>query len=303
MSTTDSHVPDRLAERITDVHREAGTAWLSRLPDIIVECERRWSLKVFPPFDGLSYNYVAPAVRADGTDVVMKLGVPHDGLTAEIEALRHFDGRGAAKLLEVDPDLGAMVLERLKPGALLSTVTDDAQATSIAAQVMKRLWRPALAEHPFPTIAMWAEGLKTLRAHFDGGTGPMPAALVERAEAMIAELIGTMGETVLLHGDLHHYNILSAEREPWLAIDPKGVVGEAECEVFAFLHNNLLDQPEPQAVLRRRIDQLAEELAFDRKRIADWGMAQAVLATWWYYEDHGHVAEQLIACSELFEGL
>ena len=127
---------------------------------------------------------------------------------------------GAVKLLDADPDLGALVLERLKPGSSLADLPDDAQATSIAAGVIERLRRPAPDGHPFPTVAEWAAGLDTLRSWFDGGTGPLPAPLVERAEALFAELIATTGTPVLLHSDLHHENILAAEREPWLAIDP-----------------------------------------------------------------------------------
>ncbi len=254
-----------------------------------------------PPFAPVSY--VALAVRADGTEVVLKLGVPHHMLTAEIEALRLFDGRGIVKLLDADPDLGALVLERLKPGAPLADLPDDAQATSIAAEVIERLRRPAPDDHPFPTVAEWAAGLGTLRSWFDGGTGPLPAPLVERAEALFAELTATMGEPVLLHGDLHHDNILSAEREPWLAIDPKGVVGEAEYEVGALLRNRLFKQPKPAVALSRRVDQLVERLGFDRARVVGWGLAQTVLSAWWNYEDHGRVREESIACAELIAGL
>jgi len=296
-------VSDKFAQKVIDVHGETGIKWLSRLPDIIAECEHRWSLKVMPPFDPLSYSYVAPAVRANGTEVVLKLGVPHDGLMTEMEALRLFDGSGAVKLLEADVVLGAIVLERLKPGAFLSNLADDEQATTIAAQVIRRLWRPAPSEHPFPTVAEWAAGLKTMRDHFDGGTGPLPASLVEKAEALFSELIDPMGKPMLLHGDLHHDNILSAERESWLAIDPKGVVGEAEYEVGAFLRNHLLLRPNPEKVLARRIAQFVEELGLDRERIIGWGLAQAVLSAWWGYEDHGRLLEQPITCAELLARL
>ena len=296
-------VSDDFAKRVIDVRGEAGVEWLNRLPVIIAECERRWSLKVRPSFVPLSYNYVAPAARTDDTEVVLKLGVPHYELMSEMEALRIFGGHGTVKLLEADFDLGAMVLERLKPGVPLSTLTDDEQATSIVAQLIKHLWKPAPSNHLFPTVAKWAAGLKTLRDHFDGGTRPLPTWLVEKAEVLFSELIETMGERVLLHGDLHHDNILSAEREHWLAIDPKGVVGEAEYEVGAFLRNHLLLQPKPEEALRRRIDQFVEELEFDRERLVGWGLAQAVLSAWWGYEDHGRVSAHSITCAELLARL
>lgn len=288
-------------KKVKDVHGERGADWLNRLADTITECEGRWQIKVMPPFTPLSYNYVAPAILADGTDAVLKLGVPHCGLKIEMEALRLFDGHGIVRLLEVDVDLGALLLERLKPGLHLSSVTDDDRATLIAGQVMKKLWRPPPDDCEFPTVACWAAGLPRLRDHFGGGTGPLPAALVGKAETLFSELIDSMGEPVLLHGDLHHYNILSATREPWLAIDPKGVIGEREYEVGAFLRNRLLSQPEPKQSLSRRMDQFTDELGIERERMLAWGLAQAVLSAWWCIEDGDHICDKAIACAELFD--
>ena len=217
--------PGGFTQNVTGVHGEAGTEWLRRLDEIIAECERRWSFTVRPPFVPLSYNYVAPAVRADGTEAVLKLGVPHHQLMSEMEALRLYDGSGMVRLLEADFDLGAMLLERLEPGALLSRLEDDQKATSIAAEVMRQLRRPPPPDHQFPTVSDWGSGLQKLRHRFDGTTGPLQAYLVDKAESLFSELIGTMGALVLLHGNLHHDNILSAVGKSWLAIDPKGVVG------------------------------------------------------------------------------
>lgn len=299
-------VPESFARTITELHTEAGAAWLSRLPALIADCSQRWSLTVMPPYEPLSYNYVAPAVRADGTDVVLKVGVPNPELLTEMEALRLCDGRGMVRLLEADREQGILLLERLRPGTPLSDLTDDERATSVAAHVMRQLWRPPPPENPFPSVARWAAGLKRLRDHFGGRSGPFPADLVEAAEALFAELIDSMAEPVLLHGDLHHENILAAERQPWLALDPKGVLGEPAYEVGALLRNpmpQLLAAPRPARILARRVDQLAEELGFDRERLLGWGLAQAVLAAWWSFEDHGHGWESGIACAELLAAL
>jgi len=236
----------------------------------------------------------------------LKVGVPNPELATEIEALRLFDGHGIVRLLEADCDQGALLLERLKPGTPLSSLTDDELATSIAIQVMGQLWKLVPSEHSFPTAAEWAAGLKRLRERFEGGTGPFPVRLVEGAETLFGELIGSMGEEVLLHGDLHHQNILAAERQPWLALDPKGVVGEPAYEVGALLRNpmpQLLAKPRPERILARRVDQLAEGLGFERARVVGWGLAQAVLAAWWSFEDHGRGWEPCIACAEILAGL
>jgi streptomycin 6-kinase len=255
-----------------------------------------------PPFSGLSYNYVAPAVRWDGTPTVLKLGFPNRELRTEIAALRLINGNGIVQLLDADPDQGALLLERLQPGTSLSSLPDDVRATSIAAQVMRQIWRAVPPEHAFPSITEWADGLAKLRLRYGGTTGPFPTCLVEEAEALFSELTRSMAEPMLLHGDLHHDNILAAERQHWLAIDPKGVVGEPAYEVGALLRNpgtRLLAEPQPARILARRVYQLAEELGFERTRLRGWALAQAVLAAWWSLEDHGYGWERGLAYAEL----
>jgi streptomycin 6-kinase len=297
-----SFVPEELVRNTTELRGVEGAEWANRLPAVVADFERRWSLEVGAPFPELSQNYVAPALRADGTPAVLKLSFPGDPeFGTEARALRLFDGRGIARLLELDPERGAMLLERLEPGVPLDTVEDDEEAMSSAADVLRRLWRPAPADHPFPLVSDWARGLARLRRHFGGGTGPLPAALVEEAEALFAELVPSQTEPVLLHGDLHHGNVLAARRRPWLAIDPKGVVGEPAYDTGALLYNptELLDAPRPGEVLQRRIDQLAGELDLDGARVRGWGLSRAVLAAYWGWEDSGEVWEEALAFAEL----
>jgi streptomycin 6-kinase len=301
-----SALADGFVSTIVNLYGTEGSEWLQRLPVLIAECERRWSIAVMAPLDCLTFNYVAPAVGVDGRELMLKLGVVNPELLTEIEALRLFDGRGSVQLLAADPDQGALLLERLRPGTPLSTLTDDEQATSIAASLMRQLWRSVPAGHPFPSVARWAAGLSRLRARFGGTTGPLPRTLVEQAESLFGDLLTSMDEPVLLHGDLHHGNILAAGRQPWLAVDPKGVVGELAYEVGALLRNpcpRLLDLPGPGQILARRVDQLAEELELDRARIVGWGVAQAVLSAWWCLEDGCMGWEYAIRCADLLADL
>jgi streptomycin 6-kinase len=296
-------IPDDFARKMIELGGEAGCAWIERLPTILAACEQRWGITIGLPFD-LSFNYVAPAICSDGTPVVVKACLP-DGESTQVEALRLFAGRGMVLLLEYDEGDEVMLLERLRPGTLLSAVEDDEKATSIAASVMRQLWRPVLQEHPFPTVFDWGKGFVRLRQHYEGKCGPFPPALIEVAETLFAELSASMAEPVLLHGDLHHENILAAERKSWLAIDPKGLVGEPAYETGALLRNQLsvvLKDPHPERVMARRVDQLAEELGLDRARVRGWGLAQAVLSVWWSMEDFGRLEDydmETLACAEL----
>jgi streptomycin 6-kinase len=286
---------------ICEVHGEEGEVWLSRLPNIISACEQEWSLQAMAPFENLSYNYIAPAVRADGGEVILKISIPNTELATEIEALQMFGGRGCVRLLAANPKLGALLLERIKPGLQLVNISNDSEATRIAARVMRLLWRPVLDDHPFPTTDLWALGLGKMRQRFCGGTGPLPAYLVEKAGVLFKELHDSMETPLLLHGDLHHENILQAERAPWLAIDPKGVVGEPAYEVGALLRNikpQLLESAPVHQTVARRVDILADELGFDRDRMLRWGLAQAVLSACWCLEDNLDCWEWGIYCAE-----
>lgn len=301
------NIPDDFARKMIALGGAEGRAWLDRLPGILEECSRRWEITIGPPFK-LSYNYVAPAIRRDGTPVVLKACLPN-GEFFQVEALRLFDGHGMMRLLEYDKSTEVLLLERILPGTLLSTIEDDEEATSIAASVMRQLWRPLPPGHPFPTVSDWGQGFIRPRQRYEGGSGPFSPALLEEAETLFAELSASMAEPVLLHGDLHHENILAATRQPWLAIDPKGLAGEPAYETGALLRNQsaaVLESSQPIRTMARRVDQLAGELELDRARVQGWGLAQAVLSAWWDIEDFGHLGDfdmATLACAELLAAI
>lgn len=285
------NLPTHFVKTVTSTFT-GGAEWLENLPNLLAECEQRWGLMIRPSPFTLSYNYVAPATLADGTEIVLKVGVPNRELTTEIAALRLYDGRGCVHLLDADLEAGVLLLERLSPGEMLTIVTDDDEATRLAALAMQTLWRPLPAAHNFPSVADWAAGLAELREAFGGGTGPFDRKLVDTAVSLFTDLLTASGEPVLLHGDLHHYNILSAG-DGWRVIDPKGVAGEPAYEVGALLRNpfTLFAEPDVKRMTARRLDILVETLDMDRERLRQWSLAQAVLSAWWSYEDGGDPAD------------
>lgn len=219
-------------------------------------------------------------------------------------ALRLFNGEGACRLLEYDEEKYWMLLERLRPGAMLATLDDDEEATCIAAEVMKRMWRGldtsfATSAQDYSTsndnskfiqLTDWFfGGFERLRKMFDGGTGPLDAKLVERAESSVKDFFTENHRPVLMHGDFHHYNILWSERG-WLVIDPKGVIGPACYEVGPFMLNpwgSISDGDRLKVQIEKRIDILHEHLGFERERILEWTLAHAVLSAWWSIEESG----------------
>lgn len=279
-------LPEGCAQRITAVHGAAGERWLDELPALLAAVAARWSLALEAPFDHLSYHYVATARDAQGTRVVVKAGVPCRGLACEMAALRQFGGAGAVRLLDGDEQMGVMILEHVRPGAPLSSLNDDETVIREAVRLMQRLWQPVGPQHAYTRVASWAEDFQRLRARFEGGAGPFPPLLVERAERVFRQAARDE-HAVLLHGDMHPRNILAGEREPWLAIDPKGVVGDPLYDV-ACLINAVPPLPDKRMVrqmMARRVDLLAELLAVPRQPILRWALADAVLAAWWSYED------------------
>lgn len=253
----------------------------------IAACEHRWSIRVEAPFPDRSYNWVAPA-----GDIVLKLGQTSDAeLASEAAALRAYAGNGAVRLVDVDLALGALLLERVRPGTNLVGL-DEERATTIAIDVMQRLHAaplpPPVSE--IPSLAAWTDGIERAAA---AGFAP---ALIDRAARLRGELLASAPTPVLLHGDLHHYNVLAGDRETYVAIDPKGVAGDPAYEPSVFLYNPFERVPDART-LARRIDRFAEVL--DRERVVGWAYVQCVLSAWWTREDEGRDDPGMLAFAEL----
>jgi streptomycin 6-kinase len=222
--------------------------------------------------------------RRDGEPVVLKVIRNHGDEWQSGEVLNAFEGRGAVRVYECVE--GAMLLERLSPGnSLVEISLDDAddQATEILAEVIGKM-APRMTVHSVPTVQEWAKGFERYAA---SGDGQIPKKLVEEGRRVYAEMCASQSKPRLLHGDLHHDNVLFDSERGWLAIDPKGVVGELEYEVGAALRNPYERQDlsaDPSAI-DRRLERFALKLNLDAGRMLAWGFAQAVLSTIWAVED------------------
>jgi len=289
------NLPPEFISNIQNTFEENGYAFLDALPNLIEEASTRWGLTDVWPAPTLSYNFVAFA-KHEQENVVLKMGVPNDEMRSEMAALQLFNGDGACKLIDYDEERCWMLLEKLNPGVMLSTMEDDEEATLIAAEVMKRIWRPIgatrvspLQQDKFIQLTDWFYGgFERMREKFNGGTGPLNKRLVERVERSVKDFFAENHHPVLMHGDFHHFNILSSERG-WLIIDPKGVIGPAGYEVGPLMinpWNSFSDRSRIEVQVKRRIDILHEHLGFERERIIEWCLAHAILSSWWSIEDN-----------------
>lgn len=280
-------LPASFKERIVSIHGPAGQKWLDSLPAVQTGLIQHWSLGNIQPVPDPSYNYLVFCSTAAGERVVLKMGVPHAEFRTEIMALQAFNGHGVVRILKAAPELGAMLLERILPGDNLLSIKDDRETTRIAARVMKKIWITAPPDNDFPTAASWCLGFQRYQDQYPGN-GPYPLGLVSKASYLANELLASSQNQLLLHGDLHHMNVLSGESPNWIAIDPKGVIGEPAFEVGALLMNpipDLIHWPDLKAVLRQRLDILEEELGIGLDRLTAWSFVRAVLSAIWSLED------------------
>ena len=228
-------------------------------------------------------SLIAFGVR-DGQRVVLKLTKAVGDEMRSGEVLRAFGAEGAVRVYEAE--LGAVLLERLEPGEELVNLVrrgDDDQATRTLADVIARLKG---REAPAGTVTV-AEYGRAFDWYVQTDDQQIPSELVREAHDLYRDLAATQRTTMLLHGDLQHYNVLFDNDRGWLAIDPKGVVGELEYEVGALMRNpmELLELYTQRATIERRLETLTSLLPLDRSRVLRWCFAQAVLSAVWGVED------------------
>ncbi len=235
--------------------------WLQRVPELVAECREEWGLRLEQPYEGANVSVVIPA-----GDAVLKIQYPHRESEHEAEALALWNGEGAVRLLAHDPQRHALLLERCEPGTLLSALPAQ-EALGVLIELLPRLWKPGGA--PFRPLeeeaAWWLES---------SDDWPVDDELRAAAIGALEKLAPSQGEEVLLHQDLHGDNVLAAKREPWLAIDPKPLVGEREFGLASIVRSFEFGHT-PRDVVHR-LDRLSSELGLDRERARGWALAQTV---------------------------
>jgi streptomycin 6-kinase len=285
-------------------HATGVDDWLAGLSGLTTELAERWELELGRPFAGGSLGYSVAATRAGTDAVVLRITYPDGWFPEGVAALVHWDGHGAVELIDHDPR-GAMLLERAVPGVDLRGAADE-DAMMLAAGVMELLWivGPAEITRVADEVGRWAA---TFRDRNDALGAPVPRELADEAVASMEELIASPREQLLLHGDLHLGNVLSAEREPWLAIGPKPLVGDREFDVTALIRDgaeDLVVDADARSRLHRRFDSLTERLSCDRERSRAWSIAvttdHALTSS---EEGLRDVGERHLVLAELLRGL
>jgi streptomycin 6-kinase len=246
--------------------------WLERVPDLVTECVKQWGLRLGEPYAAGAAGYTVRADLPDGTPVVLKLIYPHREADREAEALNVWDGDGAVRLLAHDEERWAMLIERCEPGTLLTAIDADG-ALDVLTGLLPRLWRPV--SEPFRSLADEAAWwVVHMPSEWERAGQPFERRLLDEAIDALQGLAGSQGEQVLLHQDLHGDNVLAAQREPWLVIDPKPLVGEREFNVAPIVRDSEFGHSRRDVLYR--LDRLTSELGLDRERARGWTIGQTV---------------------------
>jgi streptomycin 6-kinase len=257
--------------------------WRASVHDLVAECAEEWGLQLGEAYEPGAAGHVVRAELPDGTPAVLKLNWPHREAEQEADALERWNGDGAVRLYARDDARHALLLERCEPGTVLA---DSDDSLGVFLELLPRLWKGG---EGFFTLAeeaeLWLEhDLPQAR----------DARMRDAAVRYLEELVPTQGEQVLVHQDLHGENVLAAQREPWLAIDPKPLAAEREFSLAPIVRSFELGHSPREAL--DRLDRLSAELGLDRERARGWTIAQTVA---WsggsdYIEMHMETVEWLL---------
>ncbi len=217
-------VPRRFAADTVAREGVAGQAWLDHLPALVEMLCRQWDLRVDGPVMHGGLSLAFPVQRGEEA-CVLKVSWLDGSTRTESLALAIWGGRGAVRLLETSPQHGAMVLERLDFKRSLNDILIK-EAIPVAGQLLRRLAVPA----PVGVMTTWEwgqEALEMMPQRWAKYGQALPRQVLDHTCELTAQLADSTG-TLLVNYDLHYLDTLASEREPWLVVDPKVVVGKPE---------------------------------------------------------------------------
>lgn len=283
--------PD-LLRHLASAHGQAAVdAWLQKLPAMLEAWCDTWKMSISGELPDSGYNVMLYADSSIVGRVVLKMNLPSAEVHSELEAIAQASGHGIVRLIDADPDIAIMMLERVSPGTPLREAgLTDRESTLVGADVMRRFWRaPARSDHLFP-LREWIASLLDYPSRPTYRDGPIPARMIDRAIETADYLLGSQTELVLLHGDIHHDNIIWGGGTNWVTIDPKGLIGERGFDTGTWMHNppGIGFRMDLDGLLRARVATFAAELGLDRLRVAQWSFMFLVLSMCWTTEAEGY---------------
>ena len=295
-------LPVELVMHVTAICGQRGTNWIGELPAIIQKLEEKWSVEVHQPFPGIEFNFVAPATLDGSEQVVVKIAPPFEQIEIFGEAayLKYRNGNGAVSLLAEHPESRAIMIERALPGESLTEHFREREPECIepAIDVLRTILRPVPADLVFVIMLDdWFDGLR----RYPGTNFPKDYAT--KALNIYEKLSKQRGRVYYLHGDFHPANIVTATRSPFLAIDPKGLIGHLGYEIAVFL-NNFHWWQETKVDVRERLASAVEKFAaafdIDSVELRQWAFTQMVLGAWWTFDEMPEIYDNEVAKADIW---
>lgn len=291
---------DQFSQKVIGAFGSIGEKWLEELDSIVQNYIKKWNLTFVAPVDNLSYNYVVKVKDAEDNPFILKIGIPNYGFSNEIRTLETYGGKGCAAIIKSDAENGAMLLEHILPGTMLTKV-EELNSISHFAKVWSALRRSVKKNANHPSIGNWMESLDRFQATNPTNQGLISDDFICLAKTYFMEITNSSKGSELLHGDLHHENILYSDTHGWIAIDPKGVTGDPYFDTTSFLINQLFNKPNPKKVLEQRVNLLCDEMQMDKNRLLKAAIAMSILYACWGIDDNNSDWKNTYLCAQWFE--
>ena len=276
-----------LKRNIINIFGEQGKDWLANLPRIVDELAAYWELSDIAPVDNMTFNYVAKATMSANQPVILKISCDEKSIANEFQALKYFNGSGSIQLIAHHETYHALLLQQAVPGITLKSLYSSQPDYVMDCYVgtMKKLHDKQLSnKNEYRHIKEWLSAIDHL------SDAACPVHLIRKARDLKNQLLDSITTEIFLHGDLHHDNILQ-HGDQWLAIDPKGIVGDAEFEIAAFdfmYINELANQNNVKNIFAERVNLVAQKTKLHSQRIKDWVFVRLILMAAWHVEDNGN---------------
>lgn len=275
-----------LRQNITKLYGSQGTEWITNLPALINALENYWNLTEITPVPNMTFNYVAKAILNTNEPVILKISYDKKSVINEKQALTDLGHHGSIRLIGYNELYNALLLQQAIPGITLKSLYRDQYDYVMDSYIetMHRLHHQHLPKKSnYPHVSDWLNVLE------QPNLKQIPPVLLNKAIELKNKLLSSSKPLILLHGDLHHDNVLKHGNK-WLAIDPKGVIGEAEFEIAAFdfmYVNELTTSTNVKNLISKRVELLAHKSGLDAQRIKDWVLVRLILMAAWFIEDNG----------------
>jgi streptomycin 6-kinase len=256
-----------IKQNIINIYGKKGEEWLQDIPQILSQLTKLWNLSSISEVDNMTFNYIVKAMQHQDIPVIVKIGCDKQIIIDELKTLRHFNGHGSIQVIDYFPEHNALLLTQAIPGISLKAYKES--KIDIYIEVMNKLHSIEIPqEHGYKHIKDWLIALDQVSG--------IPEKLLKKAISLKNNLLNNSRAEYILHGDLHHDNIIQNGKD-WLAIDPKGIIGEAEFEIAAFDSTDL-----------EELYALAEKAGLEAERVIDWVFVRLTLNAAWTIEDNGN---------------